>query len=157
MTADEPVVPATEQIAPPAEPAVAAPAQTEPERRRVLATRLFFGAAGALALAAILPWVSAIGIISVHLSGGGVVYVLAFAAVYGVIGYRVSQQRASKGLLVATWVLDVWMVVNVIAIFAAFDDQHDIISVSPASGVFVASAGVIAAIVATVQLSRSRT
>ena len=59
------------------------------ERRRVLSVRIFYGAAIALALSIFLPWVTVLGVVSVHLSGFEVVYLLAFASVYAREGYLV--------------------------------------------------------------------
>lgn len=131
------------------------PSTPELARRRLLAIRLFFGAGGALVVSAALPWVNAGGLISVHLSGGGILYVLLFAAAYAGAGYRIRQRLENRTLLIGAWVVDAWMAINVIVLFATFGGQGDQTSgVSPSIGVFAAGAGVVAGIVATVHLQR---
>jgi hypothetical protein len=127
------------------------------ERGQVKAVRMLFGAAAALAISTLLPWASLGGLFSANLSAGGVLYLLLFAAAYGAAGYQLSQRRDDRRILTALWVVNSWMVINVILLFASFGGQADqTIGVRPAVGVFVASAGVIVAVIGTLQLRRAR-
>jgi hypothetical protein len=131
-----------------------APSAEQLERRRVSSVRVFYAAAVALALSIFLPWVTVLGFVSVHLSGGGVVYLLAFTAVYAGEGYLVQQRRVTGTLMTAAWAVDAWMILNVVGLFHELGKGAGL--VTPAAGVYVASVGVIAGIFATVQLQRSR-
>lgn len=130
------------------------PPAEQSDRRHVSSYRIFYAAAGALALSMFLPWVTVLGFVSIHLSGFEVVYLLAFTAVYAGEGYFVQTGRVTSTLMTAAWVVNAWMVLNVIVIFSEFGKGDGL--VTPGAGVYVASLGVIAAIVATVQLHRSR-
>jgi hypothetical protein len=130
------------------------PPAPERERRRASSVRIFYGAAIALALSLFLPWVSVLGLVSVHLSGFEVVYLLAFAAVYAGAAYLVQHDRVTSTFMIAAWVVNAWMIVNVFVIFDEFGKGGGL--VTPGAGVYVASIGVLAAIVATFQLHRSR-
>lgn len=131
-----------------------APSAAQLERRRASSVRMFYGAAVALALSIFLPWVVVLDVVSVHLTGFEVVYLLAFSAVYAREGYLVQQRRVTGTLMTAAWVVNGWMIVNVFAIFEEFGKGDGL--VTPGAGVYVASIGIIAAIVATVQVQRSR-
>jgi hypothetical protein len=126
----------------------------ELKRRRIKISRTFYGAAAALAISIFLPWATVLGVVDVHLSGGDVVYLLAFAAVYAVEGYLVHHDRVTRTMLIGAWVVNAWMSINVFAIFSALGNAGG--AASPALGTYAASLGVLAAIVATVQLQRSR-
>jgi hypothetical protein len=119
------------------------------ERRLGVTAKGFFIAAGALVAATVLPWASTFGF--VDLSAGAIVYLLAFAGAYAYAGQAVRQRTAGIGVLVGSWVINVWMVLNVILLFAAFDNG----GASPGLGVFCATFGVGSGALATVRLHRA--
>ena len=157
-------IPQPATVTPPPPPmelraAVARPGRVPPtreqlERRRVASTRIFCGAAIALVLSTFLPWASVLSIVSVHLSGGEVVYLLLFAGIYAGEARLVHNQRVTRSLMIGSWLVNAWMVVNLLVLFNALGQGEGL--VSPGAGLYIASVGVIAAIVATVQLHRSR-
>jgi hypothetical protein len=130
------------------------PSPEELERRRILSSRLFFGAGGLIAVSAFMPWVTALAIIQAHLTGGYILAVLVVGAAYAGAGYRVHQRRVTLTLLNGIWVLNALMAIGVILIFDAVGGLGNEL-VSPAAGVFAAGIGVITGVAATVQLHRS--
>jgi hypothetical protein len=135
---------------------------------RVLASRLYFGAAGALAVSTFLPWwsmhadsdlASGLGI-SGKPSAGGMLYLLLFAAAYGFGGYAVQQRLQIRHLTPALWALNAWMLVNVLVIASGLHDQNAAtsaigVTMHPSLGVFVAVAAVAAGIAGSVVLRRA--
>jgi predicted nucleic acid-binding Zn ribbon protein len=130
------------------------PSVEELERRRILSSRLFFGAGGLIAVSAVLPWVSVLGIISAHPSGGQILFIFLFAAACGGAGYLVRQRRATRTLLIGMWAVNALLGLIIIGFYSSLSEGEGI--VGPAAGVFVAGIGVIVGIAATVQLHRSR-
>lgn len=122
-------------------------------RRRELIAWIFGGAAIALVFSTFLPWASVLSVINLHISGGAVVYVLAFAAAYGAAGYLVYRDRVPRVFLIAAWVVNVWMIINIAVLFNALGNSQG--AVSAGAGLYIACIGVIAGIVATVKLHRS--
>jgi hypothetical protein len=138
--------------------------------RSALSQRLFFAAAGALALSTILPWVTVSGEHSLagvmwntKPTSGGMLYLLLFAAAYAGAGRALRLQQDVRRWAIGTWVVNAWMAVNVIAISSSLKSQHveDPLGVvgfhsSAGAGVFVASLAVMAGIAGSVTLLRSR-
>jgi hypothetical protein len=121
------------------------------ERRLDACARAFFVASIALVVATVLPWASTFGVLD--LSVGAIVYLLAFAAAYAYAAHAVRQRVAGLGVLVGAWVVNAWMVLNVILIFAAFGDNTG--GVNPGLGVFCATFGVGSGVLATIRLHRA--
>jgi hypothetical protein len=124
------------------------------DRRRVTTARLFCASAVALALSLFLPWATVLAVASVEPSGGQVVYLLAFAGIYAGGAYLVHKQRVTRRFMIAAWIVNAWMVFNVVAIFDALGKGDGL--VRPGAGLYIASLGVLSAIAATIQLHRSR-
>lgn len=138
--------------------------------RSTLAQRLFFTAAGALALSTVLPWVTVSGehslagvMWSTKPSTGGMLYLLLFAAAYAGAGRALRLSQDMRGWAIGMWVVNAWMAVNVIAISSSLKSQHveDPLQVvgfhsTAGVGVLVASLAVIAGIAGSVTLLRSR-
>ncbi|TMC49303.1 MAG: hypothetical protein E6J20_18070 [Chloroflexi bacterium] len=151
-----------------------APSAEVRDRRRIRASRFFIGAAVAIVLSAFLPWTQetikvegvAEATITHKLSDGGVVYLVAFAGLYGWLGYLANRQRAHRGLLIGAWVVSAWMVVNIILLFNAVNDVQKASqtgdsstfsdTIAPSAGLLPALIGAIAGVVATILLQRSR-
>jgi hypothetical protein len=130
------------------------PSAEQLDRRRVTSARLFCASAVALALSLFLPWATVLAVASVGPRGGQVVYLLAFAGIYAGGAYLVHKQRVTRGFMIAAWIVNAWMVFNVVAIFDALGKADGL--VRPGAGLYIASLGVLSAIAATIQLHRSR-
>lgn len=117
--------------------------------------RVLVAAGGLLGVSAVLPWASAIGIISVNLTGGALVYVLALAGVYAGFGYRTIAGQATTSLMAALWVFDLWALGNIVYLFKQFSGDTSGF-VQPGVGVYVATLAVITAVVGTFRLQRAR-
>jgi hypothetical protein len=118
------------------------------------------GGGVAVALSAFLPWVSIEGIGESHPAGGGVLLLLAIGGLLAYFGSRVLQNRVSKQLNIALWVLAGIDVLLTIALFAAEShattDGGGIISVAPAVGFYIGLSGLIASVVGTVLVQTVR-
>ncbi len=112
------------------------------------------GGGSAVALSAFLPWVSIDDTDSSHLTGGGVVLLLAIGGLLAYFGGRVLQDRASRGVKIALWVLAGVDVLLSVGLFAGEARVHreaaGIVSVSPALGFYVGIGGLIASVVGAV-------
>jgi hypothetical protein len=111
-----------------------------------------------VALSAFLPWVSLLGVASVHLSGGALVLVLAAGAVLAYCGGRVLKDRTTRLLMIALWILAALDSLMVVFLFGA---QRDITNsseglASPGVGLYVAIAGLIATVIGTTLLQTTR-
>jgi hypothetical protein len=120
------------------------------ESFRRIATGLASGAAGVTAMAAALPWVRTTGLVSVssQLEAGGVLIVLALAAVLGVAALAAgSAGHGHDGLLVASeviaWVGSLASGAFALLLLLAIADQQQsaLVNVQPAAGPFVAAFG----------------
>jgi hypothetical protein len=130
------------------------PSPEQLDRRRVASARMFCASAVALVLSLFLPWATVLAVVSVHPSGGQVVYLLAFAAIYAGACHKVYRRRVTRTFMIAAWVVNAWMVVNVLAIFNALGKGDGL--VSPGAGLYIASLGALSGIAATIELHRSR-
>jgi hypothetical protein len=110
----------------------------------------------AIVLSAFLPWVSAIGIITVSLTGGGVVYVFVLGGILIFIGVRILNDLARQWMRVVLWLLAAWDTLSVIGIFASLNNNNVGGAVQPAVGLFVAAGGIVATIVGTILLQTVR-
>jgi hypothetical protein len=130
------------------------PSREQLDRRRVVSARMFCASAVALVLSLFLPWATILAVASVQPTGGQVVYLLAFAGIYAGGAYLVHKQRVTRGFMIVAWIVNAWMIVNVVAIFDALGNGDGL--VRPGAGLYIASLGVLSAIAATIQLHRSR-
>jgi hypothetical protein len=118
------------------------------------------GGGVAVALSAFLPWVSIEGIDERHPAGGGVLLLLAIGGSLAYFGGRVLQNRVSKKVNIALWVLAGIDVLLSVALFAAESrtsaEGAGIISVAPAIGFYLGVGGLIASVVGTVLVQTVR-
>jgi hypothetical protein len=138
--------------------------------RSALSHRLFFVAAGALALSTVLPWVTVSGEHSLagvmwntKPSTAGMLYLLLFAGAYAGAGRALRLGQDVRRWAIGMWVVNAWMAVNVIAISSSLKSQHveDPLHVvgfhsTAGVGVFVASLAVMAGVAGSVTLLRMR-
>jgi hypothetical protein len=131
-----------------------APTREQLDRRRVASARMFCGAAGMLVLSIFLPWATVLSVYNVHLSGGASAYLFFLASIYAGEAYVVHTRRVTAMTTLASWLFGAWTVINVFAIFNSLGDGQGLITLG--AGVYVASIGVLVAILATIQMHRSR-
>src|SRR5262249_33581848 len=109
---------------------------------------LIGGGGLAVALSAFLPWVSGLGLASVHLSGGAVVLVLAAGVLLAYFGARVLKDRATRILMIALWILAAVDSLMVVLLFLAqrnITDSSEGLA-SPGVGLYAAIAGLTATV-----------
>jgi hypothetical protein len=131
-----------------------APTPEQLERRRVASVRMFCGASAMLVVSIFLPWATVLSVYDVHLGGGASAYLLFLASIYAGEAYLVHTRRVTALVTLASWLFGAWTVINVFAIFKSLGNGQGL--VTPGAGVYVASIGVVVAIVATIQMHRSR-
>jgi hypothetical protein len=118
------------------------------------------GGGSAVALSAFLPWVSVDNTDTSHPAGGGVLLLMAIGGLLAYFGGRILQDRASRNVNIALWVLAGVDVLLTVGLFAAEARVHrqaaGIVSVSPAIGFYVGVGGLIASVVGTVLMQTVR-
>jgi len=132
------------------------------QRRRNLASRLFFVAGAALALSALVPWVTVSGTgyltaltYSTRPSSGAVVVLLMIAAGYGWAGWTLREQPGSRRLILAMWIVNALVVSIVLSNGSSLHDQQGV-HVSAGGGFLAAFCAACLGIAAAVALHRSR-
>jgi len=113
------------------------------------------GSGVALILSVFLPWVSIDGMGDTGQSGGGVLVLLAIGGLLAYLGGRVLQDRISKRVNVALWVLAAVGTFYTVALFAAqaLLQQN---GAQPAIGFYLGLGGFIAAVVGTVLMQTAQ-
>jgi hypothetical protein len=114
----------------------------------------------AAALSAFLPWVTIDNTDTSHPAGGGVLLLLAIGVLLAYFGGRVLQDRVSRAVNIALWVLagvDLLLTVGLFAAEARIQrEAAGIVSVSPAIGFYVGIGGLVASVVGTVLVQTVR-
>jgi hypothetical protein len=105
----------------------------------------------AVLLSAFLPWASMDGIVASHPTGGGVLMLLAIGGLFAYLGGRILQDRLSRNVNIALWVLSGVDIILTLALFATMsrvDSQGS--GVTPAIGFYVGIGGLVASVAGTV-------
>jgi hypothetical protein len=136
-----------------AQPAVSNSHSQQVEERRRGATRVLYSAAAAVAISAMLPWVSVEGILNAHLSGGGLLFIVILAAGYAGAGWLTQSDRPSRTSQTIAWVINGLLGLVVVAVYSKLGATEGV--AGPAIGVFAAAFGVILGVVGALKLGRA--